>query len=70
MAAHGETGDARLGELETALASAEERSGGLSQRLEAVEAMGAAGLESLLVRCGRRCCCVFWFSFQVCKRVS
>lgn len=60
MSARGETWGVRLGEVEKALISAEERSLGLSERLGAVEAMGATGLESLLVRHGGcyRCCCL------------
>ncbi|CAM9841895.1 unnamed protein product, partial [Pylaiella littoralis] len=46
------TRDERLGELEKLSASAAERSGRLSERLGAVEAMAGTGLESLLVQAG------------------
>lgn len=55
MSAQGKTWDARLGDLEIGSVTAEERNVGLSERLGAMEAMAATGLESLLVRGG--CCC-------------
>ncbi|CAM9695179.1 unnamed protein product, partial [Ectocarpus fasciculatus] len=48
--ANGVIRDARLQELERASASAEESSGQVSERLEAVEAMAKNGLASLLVQ--------------------
>ena len=62
VTARGRSWDARLGELEAGSVSAEGRYLGLSERLGGVEAMAAAGLESLLVRRGRVYVAGWYFS--------